>query len=256
MSRRRRPNKPRIFSIYSFALIWLILSFSSPLYTLFGLLLVLGSAGFGAFLVYKITKAIIDLITRKADAKKAEALKAEEAKRAEALKAAAKANKKSYGPEIDPILEEGSRALAEMGKLYMSIDNAEIRAKINEIMRLTDKIVQDAIDDPSDIPLIKKFLNYYLPTTIKLLHAYDRMRKQGIEGENVSKSISSIEEMLDTNIEAYRKHLDSLFANQALDIETDIEVMNTLLQREGLTGNKDFAINSTGSAAAQKASAE
>ena len=75
-----------------------------------------------------------------------------------------------------------------------------------------------------------------LPTTIKLLNAYDRMGSQGIEGSNISGTMTSIEEMLDTAIAAYRKLLDSLFANQAMDIETDISVMNTLLKREGLSG--------------------
>ena len=78
-------------------------------------------------------------------------------------------------------------------------------------------------------------MNYYLPTTIKLLNAYDRMSDQGIEGSNLSKSMSSIEDMLDTAIDAFKKQLDSLFANQALDIETDISVMNQMLAREGLS---------------------
>ena len=90
-------------------------------------------------------------------------------------------------------------------------------------------------------------MNYYLPTTIKLLNAYDRMSAQGIEGENLSKSMNSINEMLDAAIEAYKKRLDSLFANQALDIETDIQVMNTMLAREGLTGEKDFQVAESGS---------
>ncbi len=107
-------------------------------------------------------------------------------------------------------------------------------------MRISDKIVQDAIQDPADVPQIRKFLNYYLPTTIKLLNAYDRMSDLGIEGENLSKSMSSIECMLDTAIEAYKKQLDSLFANQALDIETDISVMNRMLAREGLTGGGEL----------------
>ena len=72
-------------------------------------------------------------------------------------------------------------------------------------------------------------------TTIKLLNAYDRMGDQGIEGTNLSKSMQSIEDMLDTAIEAFKKQLDSLFANQALDIETDISVMNQMLAREGLS---------------------
>ena len=150
--------------------------------------------------------------------------------------------KKSYGPEIDPIIEEGNRALSEMGRLYMSIKDPEIRQKINEIMRITDKITQDAIADPSDIPQIKKFQSYYIPTTIKLLNAYDRMSAQGIQGENLDKTMKSITEMLDTAIEAYKNLLDSLFANQALDIETDIDVMNKMLAREGLAGGKDFDI--------------
>ena len=102
--------------------------------------------------------------------------------------------------------------------------------------------MQDAIADPSDIPQIKKFTNYYLPTTIKLLNAYDRMSALGIEGENLDKSMNSINEMLDAAITAYRKQLDTLFENQALDIETEIEVMNTMLAREGLSGSKDFEI--------------
>ena len=150
--------------------------------------------------------------------------------------------KKSYGPEIDPIIQEGNRALSEMGRLYMSIKDPEVRQKINEIMRITDKITQDAIADPSDIPQIRKFMNYYLPTTIKLLNAYDRMSAAGVEGDNIDKSMKNINEMLDAAIVAYRKRLDSLFENQALDIETDIEVMNTMLAREGLSGNKDFDI--------------
>ena len=104
-------------------------------------------------------------------------------------------------------------------------------------MEVSDKIIQDAIDDPSDVPQIKKFLDYYLPTTIKLLNTYDRMGAQGIEGENISGTMSSIEEMLDTAIDAYKKLLDSLFANQAMDIETDIDVMNTLLRREGFAAS-------------------
>ena len=130
-----------------------------------------------------------------------------------------------------------------MGRLYMSIKDPEVRSKINEIMRITDKITQDAIDDPKDIPQIKKFMNYYLPTTLKLLNSYDRMSSLGIEGENVEKSMKNINDMLDAAIEAYKKRLDSLFENQALDIETDIEVMNTMLAREGLAVDNEFDLS-------------
>ena len=89
-------------------------------------------------------------------------------------------------------------------------------------------------------------MNYYLPTTIKLLNAYDRMSAQGIEGETLDKSMNSINEMLDAAIVAYKKRLDPLFETQALDIETDIDVMNQMLAREGLTGEKDFDVQVSG----------
>ena len=144
--------------------------------------------------------------------------------------------KPRYSPEVEKIIADGKLAMREMGRLYSTIEDPEVRKKINEIMRISDKIVQDAVQDESDVPQIRKFLDYYLPTTIKLLNAYDRMSDQGIAGDNLTRSMKSIEEMLDTAIEAYKKQLDSLFENQALDIETDISVMNQMLAREGLTG--------------------
>lgn len=233
-NRRKKPTS--VSPIYTFAICWLILSGIFPLYRLSSLLLVAGLCSLAAFFAGRISAGRAE--------KKA---KAKPEVRAEAAPAKPEvqqtsAPKKSYGPEIDPIIEEGNRALSEMGRLYMSIKDPEIRQKINEIMRITDKIVQDAIADPSDIPQIKRFLNYYLPTTIKLLNHYDRMSAQGIEGDNLDKSMKSINDMLDAAIVAFKKHLDSLFANQALDIQTDIDVMNTLLMREGLSGEKDFEV--------------
>ena len=220
--------------LYVFAIIWLFSSIAFPLYELWGILLTLGLCTLGAFIAGKAS-------AKRALKKEKEAAEAAAAKAAEEAKKHPK--KKSYGAEVDSILEEGNRALSEMGRLYMSIKDTEVRSKINEIMRITDKITQDAIDDPKDIPQIKKFMNYYLPTTLKLLNSYDRMSSLGIEGENLDKSMKSINDMLDAAIAAYKKRLDSLFENQALDIETDIEVMNTMLAREGLTVDDEFDLS-------------
>ena len=259
MARRRRNRSP-LSSIYSFLITWLILSAFFPLYRLAGIMLAGVSSRLVAYFVGRMVeqgrlreKAPSSRNARRAAAQaqaQAEAARpqsvpvhtASERMAGKEPAAAKEKEKKSYGPEVDPILEEGNKALAEMGRLYMSIKDPEVRGKINEIMRITDKIVQDAIADPSDIPQIKKFMNYYLPTTIKLLNAYDRMSSIGVEGENLDKSMKSINEMLDAAIVAYKKRLDSLFANQALDIETDIDVMNQMLAREGLTENSDFQI--------------
>ena len=239
----RKNRRRRTGSFYTFAITWAVMSLIFPIYRIWGIVFILGLSCLASYLAGRAAAKNAEReeqpAAREAPAKKAPMK--EESKKEDPVKKAAPV-KKSYGPEVDPIIEEGNKALSEMGRLYMSIKDSEVRGKINEIMRITDKIIQDAIDDPSDIPQIKKFMNYYLPTTIKLLNAYDRMSAQGIEGENLNKSMKSINEMLDSAIEAYKKRLDSLFADQALDIETDIEVMNTMLAREGLSGGKDFEV--------------
>ena len=233
MSRRNKRRRSVGF-IYGFAVTWLVMAAFLPMYKLWAVITALCAS------------ILVSSVIASASGKKAQveeetaAAEQREKEKQESEKAAAAGT--SYSPEVSAILVEGNRALSAMGRLYMSIKDPEVRGKINEIMRITDKIAQDAISDPSDIPQIKKFMNYYLPTTIKLLNAYDRMSAQGIEGENLDKSMKSINDMLDTAIEAYKKRLDSLFANQALDIETDIQVMNTMLAREGLSGGKDFEV--------------
>ena len=230
---RNRKGRSGPGPAYRFAITWMLMSILFPMYRTWGLLLSLAVACTASFLLGKRSGQ-----KEKTTQEKTAPAKAQPQQEAKT----ASTPKKSYGPEVDAILQESNRALSEMGRIYMSIQDPDIRRKINEIMRITDKIAQDAIADPADIPQIKKFFNYYLPTTIKLLNSYDRMSAQGIEGENLDKSMNSINEMLDTAIVAYKKRLDSLFANQALDIETDIQVMNTMLAREGLAGEKDFIV--------------
>lgn len=234
MSRRNKRRRSVGF-IYGFAVTWLVMAAFLPMYKLWAVITALCAS-------ILVSSVIASASGKKAQAEEEKAAAEQREKEKQETEKAAAAGT-SYSPEVSAILAEGNRALSEMGRLYMSIKDPEVRGKINEIMRITDKIAQDAISDPSDIPQIKKFMNYYLPTTIKLLNAYDRMSAQGIEGENLDKSMKSINDMLDTAIEAYKKRLDSLFANQALDIETDIQVMNTMLAREGLSGGKDFEVN-------------
>ena len=238
---KNRPVNAKI-SICSFALSCLVFCLIFPITKLWGILLIFALSFFVAFIVSKITNAR----DKQTNESKNEEVSFNVAgtKRASERLGKAKNEEKSFGPKTDLIVEESRSAISEMGRLYRTIENESIRYKINEIMRITDKITQDAIEDPSDIPQIKKFFSYYLPTTIKLLNAYDRMDSQGITGDNIYKSKQNIEEMLDVSIEAYKKRLDSLFENQALDIETDIDVMNQMLKREGLTyeAGKDFNI--------------
>lgn len=140
--------------------------------------------------------------------------------------------------ERDSLLAEGRQAVSELKRLRSSIPDPSVRARIDQISDLTEKIFADIVEDPKDVPQVKRFAGYYLPTTMKLLNAYDRMSGQG-EGENISGTLKRIGDILDTTVRAYQKEYDSLFANEALDIETDITVLESMLKREGLAG-KDF----------------
>jgi hypothetical protein len=142
-------------------------------------------------------------------------------------------------PDIDALLAEGTRAVAEMARLRDSIRNAEVKRKIDDIIKITDQIFKDLLHDPADYRQVKHFADFYLPTTIKLLNAYDRMGSLGSMGSNITGTMERIETILDTTLEGYRKLLDALYANQALDIETDIVVLKNMLKKEGLAG-KDF----------------
>ena len=140
--------------------------------------------------------------------------------------------------QVDALTAEGQQALKELRRLRASIHEPTVRTRIDEIAVLTEKIFEDIRSDPKDVPQVKRFAGYYLPTTMKLLNAYDRMSGEGT-GENVSGTLRRIEDILDTTVAAYQKQYDALFANEALDIETDITVLESMLKREGL-GGKDF----------------
>ena len=211
----REVKKKSAGPIYTVAAVWLLYALFFPLYELWHFIIAAAVTGLAWFISTKIFKPKITYIE-------------EPVPEPEPI---------TYGEAVDAIIAEGKLAIREMSRLRASIKDLGVKAKIDELMMVTDKIVEDAIHDSSDVPQIKRFLSYYIPTTIKLLNAYDRMSDQGIDGKNITGTMQSIEDMLDRSVEAYKKQLDSLFANQALDIETDIEVMNQMLQREGLSGN-------------------
>jgi hypothetical protein len=208
----RRVVKKSVLPIYAAAGMWLIYCLFFPLYALWHFLVVIAATAV-VFVIFK--KLCPDKIIEVKEPEKPEP-------------------KPELSPEVAAVVAEGKLAMSEMDRLKKSIRNPEVKSKITQIMILSDKIVRNAEVDVTDLPRIKKFLNYYLPTTIKLLNAYDRMDEQGIRGENIGGTIKRIEDILDTIIAAYEKQLDALFADEALDIETDIEVLDGMLSREGL----------------------
>lgn len=139
-------------------------------------------------------------------------------------------------PDIDNLIAERAKAVSEMRRLNTSIKDEKISAQIDHLELVAGKIIDGVVASPKKLPQIRKFMNYYLPTTLKILNAYDRMDSTGIEGENISATKDRVAGMLDTISAAFDRQLDALYGEEALDISTDITVMEQMLQSEGIGG--------------------
>lgn len=137
-------------------------------------------------------------------------------------------------PKLDALIEEKDRALGEMRRLNDAIPDEDVSQQIDELEETTAKIIDHVVAHPEKLSQIRRFMNYYLPTTLKILNAYDRMGAVGVSGENIDGTMDRIETMMDTIVAAFHKQLDALFHNEAMDISSDITVMENLLAQEGL----------------------
>lgn len=141
-------------------------------------------------------------------------------------------------PELDKMIRDGALAVEEMKRLDENIEDEKISQAIRELERTSQAIFQQVREAPEKLPQIRKFMDYYLPTTLKLLNAYDRMSSVGVGGENIDGTKERVEQMMGTIVTAFEKQLDSLFGSEALDVSADITVLETMLAREGLAGDQ------------------
>ena len=139
--------------------------------------------------------------------------------------------------ELDKMIRDGALAIGEMKRLDENIADPGISADIVRLEQVSAKIFDEVKAHPEKLPQIRRFLDYYLPTTLKLLNAYDRMSGTGVSGENIDTTLAKVEGMMRTITAAFEKQLDSLYGAEALDISTDITVLENMMAREGLTGD-------------------
>lgn len=139
-------------------------------------------------------------------------------------------------PEVAALLKQRDETLAEMRRLNGSIDDPVVSGHIDRLEESAEKIMSHVADHPEKLTQIRKFLNYYLPTTLKILQVYGAMDASGGAGENIDATKARVTEMLGRVVEAFDRQLDSLFSNEAMDISAEITVMEQMLAREGMTG--------------------
>ena len=141
--------------------------------------------------------------------------------------------------------DQFGRYLSEIRSLNDRIADAEISAKIDRIEGITSHIFEIVRKRPEKLGEIRKFMNYYLPTTLKLLDSYALLEEQGIEGDNITASKQQISQIMDTLIKGFEKQLDQLLSTQAIDINSDIEVLENMMAADGLK-ESDFKLKSQG----------
>ena len=144
-------------------------------------------------------------------------------------------------PELQSVIYQGKRAIADIRRLNDEIPDERISAQIDLIERLTAQIFDCVRKNPKKLSQIRQFLNYYLPTTIKLMEQYVTLQNQSLKTENITEGMQKIEDLLDKVIIAFQRQLDALFEADVVDITADIRVMEQMMTSEGLTNKKDFA---------------
>ena len=115
--------------------------------------------------------------------------------------------------------------------------------KIDHLETVAGKIFREVEEHPEKQQQAATFLNYYLPTTLKLLDSYAKFEEAGIEGENLSRAQERIEETMDALIKGFDKQLDDLYRNEAMDIDSDIRVMENMLRRDTASVEDDFGLS-------------
>ena len=144
-------------------------------------------------------------------------------------------------PEPEPEKKEETTPdddiLREIRLINDLIPDPVISAKIDRIEEITQKILQYQKTHPQRTEQLRTFLNYYLPTTLKILRSYARLEAQGVEGENITAAKARIEGMMDQVVEGFEKQLDKLFSSDAMDIAADVQVLENMLKKDGLSGD-------------------
>ncbi len=215
---KRKPVAP----FYAVAVLWLAYGLLFPLYAPVHYILLAAASGVVFFAVNAVCKNA-GMVGGTEQA---------------APKAAEKKEETTGNAELDKMLKDGRLAISEMKRLDDNIADEGISADIVRLEQVSQKIFDEVKRDPKKLPQIRRFMDYYLPTTLKLLNAYDRASAAGISGENVDATKAKVEGMMRTIVAAFEKQLDALYGAEALDISTDITVLEQMMAREGLAGDQ------------------
>ena len=137
---------------------------------------------------------------------------------------------------IDALIEDGRKQLDSLKEANAAISDADITRNLARMTDAGEEILKVLERDTTQAKAVRRFMNYYLPTADKLMSAYRDMCGTANPGENIEHAMRSVENSLGMIADAFEKQLDNLYKDRALDVETDIDVLETMMAADGLTG--------------------
>ncbi len=125
--------------------------------------------------------------------------------------------------------------LAEIKAVNDAIANEKMSQQIDRIGVITSKILDYQKEHPNKASQLRTFLSYYLPATLRILRAYAQLESQDVDGENIRAAMDRIENMMSKVVEGFEKQLDQLFQGDVLDLTADVQVLEQMLAKDGLS---------------------
>lgn len=148
--------------------------------------------------------------------------------------------KEPENPELAAMIKEGKDCIRRLRDMNDAIEGEVISAKLFQLENLLKEIFDRLKEHPEQMSQMHKFMDYYLPTTLKLVEAYAEFDSVSVPGEDIISAKTEIEKTLDTINQAFVELLNKMFRDSVYDVTTDAQVLQTMLAKEGLTREKEF----------------
>ncbi|HPS80653.1 MAG TPA: 5-bromo-4-chloroindolyl phosphate hydrolysis family protein [Candidatus Limiplasma sp.] len=138
-------------------------------------------------------------------------------------------------PEVDALLQKGREMIAQIREERKNIKDAGLVDKLVQLENQCGEIFRTVYDKPAKASQIRKFMDYYLPTTLKMVKAYRTLGERNLNGTESADARKRIDDAMGIVLKGCQKLLDNLYRDDVLDITTDIDVLEQMLKRDGLT---------------------
>ena len=157
---------------------------------------------------------------------------------------------RSGDENADAVIAKGQEMLRQIRAENDAIPDEMLSAQMDELERLCVQIFHTVAEKPGKAPVIRKFLNYYLPTTLKMLANFRTMQNRGVSVGDMNAARDDLARGMNMVLTACQKQLDQLYHDDMLDVATDVDVLEQMLRRDGYTDTA-FSPGATTATAAQ-----